>query len=243
MNYNNEYNNKIMYTSKELMTRILSDLMQDPYLAQFKLRKSDCFFYIKEGDMRKSISLQHWSDILASHIRPTYGVKFGILMKWFERFSFMTLKDQRYNSEIFFQEIDGITRGRRGNIYDFDKDGENYIETITTLREDLVNASTFIFNKYNTLENVFQSEVQPLLDVIRELGPRDIGADWIFTDLRLCQLISPKDYPKLKEILMKHFNFMYQRGEPNIELLVNKVGSVDKILAYLDYLAETKKYS
>ena len=42
---------------------------------------------------------------------------------------------------------------------------------------------------------------------------------------------------------MKHFNFMYQRGEPNIELLVNKVGSVDKILAYLDYLAETKKYS
>ena len=240
MNYNNEYNNKIMYTSKELMTRILSDLMQDPYLAQFKLRKSDCFFYIKEGDMRKSISLQHWSDILASHIRPTYGVKFGILMKWFERFSFMTLKDQRYNSEIFFQEIDGITRGRRGNIYDFDKDGENYIETITTLREDLVNASTFIFNKYNTLENVFQSEVQPLLDVIRELGPRDIGADWIFTDLRLCQLISPKDYPKLKEILMKHFYFMNQRGEPNIEMYGDKI---DEILAYLDYLAETKKYS
>ena len=231
-----------MYTSKELMTRILSDLMQDPYLAQFKLRKSDCFLYLKEGDERKSISLYHWADMSSLSIRPVYGVKFEILTKWFEKFSWMPLKVQRDNSDLIFGEIEGITRGWM-NTYEFNKDGIGYPKSLRILREDLVNASKFIFSKYDSLDSMYKFEVIPLLDGTRKLSAGNLGDTWIFIYLRLCQLVSPKDYPKLKEILMKHFNFMYQRGEPNIELLVNKVGSIDKILAYLDYLAETKKYS
>lgn len=100
------------------MTRILSDLMQDPYLAQFKLRKSDCFLTLKEGDLRKSIELQHWADMSSLSIKPVYGVKFGILTKWFEKFSFKTLRDQRDNSNLIFGKIEGITRGWM-NTYDF----------------------------------------------------------------------------------------------------------------------------
>ena len=231
-----------MYTSKELMTRILSDLMQDPYLAQFKLRKSDCFLTLKEGDLRKSIELQHWSDLLSVTVNPVYGVKFGILSKWFEKFNTKTLRDQRDNSNVIFGGIEGITRDRMDS-YEFDKTGEGYNETLTVLKEDLVNASKYHFGRYDSMESMYKLEVLPLLDGTRKLGVCDQGTDWIFADLRLCQLVAPENYSKLKDVLMKHFNFMYEWGEPNIKMLIEKVGSVDVILAYLDYLAETKKYS
>lgn len=168
-----------MYTSKELMTRILSDLMQDPYLAQFKLRKSDCFLTLKERDLRKSIELQHWADMSSLSIKPVYGVKFGILTKWFEKFSFKTLRDQRDNSNLIFGKIEGITRGWM-NTYEFNKNGEGYHKSLTILQEDLVNASKFIFGKYDSMESMFESKVRPILDGTKKLGVCDGGSDWIF---------------------------------------------------------------
>lgn len=225
-----------MYTAKELLKKIVNDLMKDSYLSQFKLRKSDCFLYIKEGDLRKSIELEHWADILDLSIRPSYGVKFESLTKWFEKFSVKTIKDQRDNCDEGFQEIKGLSRGWMG-IYTFRKDGEGYDEAITILRQDLVICSKFTFDMFDSLEKLFNVDITPLLNGTRKLGVCDLGADWIFRYLRLCQLVSPKDYPKLKEILIEHFNFMKNRDEPNITKYVDKINS---ILDYLETIGPTK---
>ncbi len=219
-------------TSKELFSRILSELMSDEYFSKFKFTKSLNLLSIQEGGMRKSIDLEHWTNYDELCIRPHYGVKFNILNDWFKPYNVLSKADQRANDDVFFDAIENLTSVSRLNIYEFRKDGLNFEESVQLLKTDLVNCSKFVFEQYGTLSKFFNNDVLPILDGRRKLGVCDGGADWIFIYLKLCRLVSPENYERLKEILMAHFEFMRQRGEPNILKYVDKI---DDILRSLEY--------
>ncbi len=212
-------------TSKELFSKILSDLTSDPYLSEFKYTKSTKLFTIQEGNLRKSIEMDHWADFEELTIRPIYGVKFKVINDWFKDFNVLSKADQRANSDFIFGKIDGLTRVFM-NKYIFRKDCGNYEQTIDLLRTDLVNCSRWVFENYGTMAKVFNNYVIPILDGRRKLGVCDDGANWIFRYLKLCRLVSPENYERLKEILMAHFEFMRDRGEPNILKYVDKIDDI-----------------
>ena len=63
------------------------------------MRKTDFGFYRIEFYLHGN-SYDLTRDREASSIRPVYGVRFDILAKWFEKFSFKSLTDQRDNSTV-----------------------------------------------------------------------------------------------------------------------------------------------
>lgn len=72
---------------------------------------------------------------------------------------------------------------------------------------------------------MYHHEIIPILENKVEL------ADWVFEYLKLCRIVAPKNYPTLKEILLKQVEFMHTRGEPNIEIYYLKL---EKILYDLE---------
>ncbi len=217
-------------TAKELFTNIVEDLQSDPYLYLFKFTKSNSKFSIQDGDVRKSIELEHWSDLDELVIRPTYGVKFNVLNDWFSKYNFYSKADQKANDDVFFGEIEGLTRAS-WNQYVFQKDGSNYEEAISLLKTDLINCSKFVFCHNDTLDKLYKNEVEPILNGTRKLGVKDIGANWIFRYLRLCRLVKPESYPLLKDKLIEHFEFMKSREEPNVLKYADKI---EEIIATLE---------
>lgn len=217
-------------TAKELFTRIVSDLHSDSYLCIFKFTKSNSKFSIKDGEVRKSIEMNHWSDLDELVIRPIYGVKFDVLNDWFSLFNFYSKADQKANDDVFYGEIKGLTSAP-WNEYVFRKDGIDYQASIELLRTDLINCSKFVFDNNDTLEKLFVNEVKPILDGTRKLGIKDLGANWIFKYLRLCRLVNPDSYLQLKDILIRHFEFMKSLDEPNVMKYAPKL---NEILNYIE---------
>lgn len=217
-------------TTQELFGKIIIDLLKDSYLGEFKFVKTYSMLYTQQGDLRKSIELEHWSDFEELFIRPIYGVKFGILNEWFKSYNTLSKFDQKANSDVFFGEIEGLT-SVSWNEYSFRKDGGDYQAAFEVLRSDIVNCSKFVFDNYDTLQKIYEKEVEPILNGIRKLGLKDLGANWIFRYLRLCRIVNPDAYPQLKDILISHFEFMKSRKEPNV---MKYVPRLDEILNHLE---------
>lgn len=64
----------------------------------------------------------------------------------------------------------------------------------------------------------------------------DGGFDWAMIDLTLCKIVNPKNYNKLKEIILDRIEFLYNREEPNVAYYHDKI---DDILRYLESLSTT----
>lgn len=68
----------------------------------FKFRKRDNCFIWHENGIGSMIELDHWIRDNMLTIYPIYMVRFDILKKWFEAYSFKTLRDQRDNPSVGF---------------------------------------------------------------------------------------------------------------------------------------------
>ena len=213
---------------QNLFNLILSELTTDRFFNDFKFRKRDSSFIRKTDYGKNIIMLDHWNvDLESMVIYPQYLVRFDVLRKWFEKFSFKSLKDQR---DCVYVGFTGEMLGSQDK-FRFLYDKTNLKSQSMKLRECLKKDGDAVFNAYSSLENAYEIEITPILKGSKCLP--DIGADWFFENLTLCKIVSPEDYEKLKEIQLKQAKLMYERGEPNISAYYTKL---PEILSYLEGL-------
>lgn len=146
-----------MMTNKELFNTVISRLETESFLSGFKFRKRDSTFIWQNHGLRRFIELDHWNKNGLLIINPIYMVRFDILLKWFEPYSFKSLQDQRDNPSVGFS---GKMLERQDNFTiseaDFDR---HYFK----LRDTLAECSEMVFSSYNSLQDMFYHEIIPLL--------------------------------------------------------------------------------
>lgn len=217
--------------------KIICDLKKDSFFRDFKFHKRNSAFYKESKGIKFIIQIGHWQDFPPSAliIYPTYSVRYNILHRWFEKFSVRNISDLR--KDITFG-LDGLMLSVQQNFY-VDPKGTNYHKELEVLSNAIKRNANIVFHKYNTLSALYEEMVTPILEGNREL--KNHGSDWIFVLLALCKLVRPDYYPKLKEILVKHIENMYKRGEPNIVKIYDNLNDMFEFLESANLEEEAKK--
>ncbi len=211
---------------KDIFELIIDNLKSEPFFADFKYRKRDSRFYISNGGVHKIVKLQRtisWGMFL--DIYPVYLVRFDVLKKWFEKFSFKTLRDQRDNATV---GASGGTFGLKDR-FAFERGNSHNNEEYELLRDTVISCAGKVFNDFQTLEDYYTKEILPVLK--DNVIPEDSGADWIFEYLTGCKIVAPENYNRLKEILLRHVEERHAQNEPNIMSYYDRM---DEILNYLE---------
>lgn len=218
--------------------KIVSELQSDTYFQKFKFRKRDGSFRLKTNYGVQSIELRHWNyGNLSLEIQPQYHIRFDILSKWFEKFSYRTITSQRDDSQIGF---DGQMLGRQ-NLFDFEyyDSSTKYHNEIINLKKTIKDCSTEVFDKYSTLEKCYNNIIIPMLNNGKKLP--GIGVEWLFESLTLCKILHPENYDKLKHILLKHAEHMMTYKEPNMSMYYDKLNEILSYLENYDFKKELQK--
>ena len=210
-----------------ILDRIVKDIKADAFFAEYKYKRVVTAFYKYLEDYYLSVGLGHKRDWLndAIVIRPVCGKHFFILTKWFEKFSFLTLQDQRNYPNVLFS---GKTLGLNGEIsfkYDLSDYDEKIMALIKLIKEMLIRVD----DDYATLEDFYNRDVVPKLDGLCVF--RDNDAEWIFQYLTLGHLVDPDRYPELKAKLLEHVEWMHSRKEPNVARYYDRL---DEIISYME---------
>lgn len=216
---------------------MLERLKSEELFSDFKLKKSDKSLIRKFDWGWQKIELDHYNSFdpvrkdLALEVKPSYDVRFNIYHKWFEKYSPIKLKDQRDRSTIGFNEnMLGKSRYFRGFLFlenkvDYDFDYEN-------MKNDILEHASYVFSHFQTLKDVYDYRIGDLLN--GNLKRFSHGGDWIFEDLFLARIVSPRDYQDVKRIILERletiYNNVYTRSD-HVEMYYNKAA---EIIAYLE---------
>lgn len=211
-------------TSK-LFETIISDIKNDSFFSEYKFKKSENMLYLRDDDSTLFVELDHWQDYGECTIRITYGRRFEILTKWFEKFSFKTLRDQRNNPDVM---CDNTDFGQEEYIY-FDYNFSDYKEKMRVMLPMIKENLTSFAKKYSTLENYYREDVLPIIRGDKELP--DVGADWIFIYLTVGFLVDRENYTTLKNIILERVEWMHRRNEPNVAHYYDRM---DEIITYME---------
>ncbi len=159
-----------------------------------------------------------------------YSVRFSVLHKWFEKYSVKRLSTQRGTYGI------GRTASMLGfkdpyilDRYDIVYSGEEFNDNMEKMVKDMVEIATYFFDKYRSLEDLYEALIVPVLEGKKKLP--DVGADWIFEYLTLTKLIDSENYERVKELIVVREKWM--NHEPNIIRYKDKL---DEIFEYLEAL-------
>lgn len=222
---------------KALHQKIIDALVAEPLFAEFKYSKSydGIVKKTKFGHQRVDMYIQ-WDgyDLQKKELAVTimnigYGVRFDVLHKWFEKYSTKILAYQRTADSI------GRTASMLGfkdypRSYDFVYSGEDFEENLAEMVRDIVKVATYFFDKYRSLEDLYEALVVPVLEGKEELP--GVGADWIFQYLTLTKLVDNKNYDKLKELILGRTGWM--NAEPNIIKYKEKLNEIFEYLEALE---------
>ncbi len=213
--------------SINILDQIVKDIKLDSFFDEYKYKRTISTFFKKSENSYLAIGLGHKRDWLndAIVIAPMYGKHFFILTKWFEKFSFKTLQDQRTNDNVCtLNDRYGIE-----NNISFKYDLSDYDEKIQYLIKVIKELVTRFDQDYATLEDFYNRDVVPKLDGIQQF--KTFGADWIFQYLTLGHLVDPDRYPELKVKLLEHVEWMHSRNEPNVARYYDRL---DEIISYME---------
>lgn len=214
--------------NKELFEEIISGL-SDKLIKDFGLKKTGSKYTFKEKEVRKEVVFNHHTDKWSGEliITPEYCIKYDALLNWFSKFSFKTKSDQRSNYSYGFV---GEKIGYNTN-YFFRSDEED-LSAVNKFHEEVLSCTEYVFTNYGTLPSAYKNRIEPILN--EELKLPDGGFDWAMIDLTLCKIVNPKNYNKLKEIILDRIEFLNNREEPNVAYYHDKI---DDILRYLESLS------
>lgn len=199
-----------------LFDKILQKLQLDICFSEFTLRRKDNCLIKKTSGGFEAIELQHWKGFdlsrneVALVIKPLYLKRFDVLHKWFEKFSFKSLSDQRENYSIGF---DGKMLGNFSEFY-FLVNGADFEKDFDAFKKELVDKSKFVFDNYSNVAELYNYYVQPVLTKGEKLP--DVGADWIFEYLTITKLVKDEYFNDVKIILEEQISRMNKIGEPNV---------------------------
>ena len=219
----NRINRKEELTIKFLVEECLTDVTDLKYLSTFKFnksiktykRKTDFGFYKIEIEIFKTVDSER--NELAICLKPIFCIRFDELSKWFEKYSFKTISDQRNNGQVYFE---GLTKKE----YLLVESGKNFKSDYKLFKDSLEKDAELIFSKYKTLNDYYNLEVSPILENKKEMN--DNGADWIFEMLHATKIIEPNRYSELKEKIKKRIEFMAKINEPNISQYMAKLDEI-----------------
>jgi hypothetical protein len=82
------------------------------------------------------------------------------------------------------------------------------------MKNDIIHNALKFESKFSTLQDLYNFQIIPILNGKKDLP--NVGADWVFETLKLCNIVSPENYEVLKECILKQVEVMNNRGEPNI---------------------------
>jgi len=226
-----------------LKQKVFDALLVQPIFQEFKYIKSQggIVHKTKFGFQRVAMYF-HWDsynrerqEFAFKIMHIGYGIRFNVLKKWFEKFSFKTLKDQR----------DNYVLGRTARMlkpfsvypdsYTFLYSGEDFDENLAKMVKEITEVATYFFEKYRTIENIYKDLVVPILEGKSDLPDKGAGVDWIFEYLTISRLVDIGNYEKLKQILLKHIVFLNEPPYPNPNI-VQYNDKLDEIFEYLEVL-------
>ena len=216
-------------TNKELFQLAIEQLKTEPFLNGFKSRKRDSSFIQQKGDLRRHIELDHWNKEGVLIVYPIYMVRFDILLKWFEPYNVKSPQDQQDNPSI------GFTGNMLGRQDKFRITESTFEQDYTTLRNSLSECSDIVFSSYNSLRDMYDRVIIPILESKQALP--NVGADWAFKYLTLTRIVSPKDYAAVKALVLAQVHKIVDRHEPNI---MDYISRLDEIISIMEQTFPTK---
>ena len=216
-------------TNKELFLTVVERLKAEPFLNGFKFRKRDYSFIQQVEGLRRHIELDHWTKDGVLIVYPIYMVRFDILLKWFEPYNVKSRQTQQDNPSVGFT---GNMLGRRDK---FTISEANLDCDYSKLCVTLADCSGIVFQSYTSLRDMFDREIIPILEGKRALP--DVGADWAFKYLTLTRIVSPEDYPAVKELVLAQVQKMANRHEPNV---IDYFSRLDEIISVMEQTFPTK---
>ena len=216
-------------TNKELFLTVVDRLKAELFLNGFKFRKRDYSFIQQEQGLRRHIELDHWTKEGVLIIYPIYMVRFDILLKWFEPYNVKSRQDRQDNPSV------GFTGNMLGRQDKFMISEANLERDYSKLCGTLADCSGIVFQSYTSLRDMFDREIIPRLEGKRALP--DVGADWAFKYLTLTRIVSPEDYPAVKELVLAQVQKMANRHEPNV---IDYFSRLDEIISVMEQTFPTK---
>lgn len=212
----------------DLFSEIIEKLSSLEYFSDFKFRKRDFRLIKKNVNGYEVVEFQFWVEKNQSTlvVKPLYLKRFDVLHKWFEKFSFKTLVDQRDNYSIGF---DGNMLGKR-NEFSFLLDKENFESDFDNFQKELINNCKVVFGKFLSAKDLYLYLIEPILQNKNPELP-NVGADWVFEYLTLARIENRKAYEDLKSIIKKQVQVLNASGEPNI---VEYYPKFDEIIDFLE---------
>lgn len=216
-------------TNRELFLTVVERLKAEPFLKGFKFRKRDYSFIQQVEGLRRHIEWDHWTKGGVLIVYPIYMVRFDILLKWFEPYNVKSRQTQQDNPSVGFT---GNMLGRRDKFTISEANLEcDYSKLCVTLAD----CSGIVFQAYTSLRDMFDREIIPRLEGKRALP--DVGADWAFKYLTLTRIVSPEDYPAVKELVLAQVQKMANRHEPNV---IDYFSRLDEIISVMEQTFPTK---
>ncbi|ANU63060.1 hypothetical protein [Muribaculum intestinale] len=216
-------------TNKELFLTVVDRLKAELFLNGFKFRKRDYSFIQQEQGLRRHIELDHWTKDGVLIVYPIYMVRFDILLKWFEPYNVKSRQDRQDNPSV------GFTGNMLGRQDKFMISEANLERDYSKLCGTLADCSGIVFQSYTSLRDMFDREIIPRLEGKRALP--DVGADWAFKYLTLTRIVSPEDYPAVKELVLAQVQKMANRHEPNV---IDYFSRLDEIISVMEQTFPTK---
>lgn len=216
-------------TNKELFLTVVDRLKAELFLNGFKFRKRDYSFIQQEQGLRRHIELDHWTKDGVLIVYPIYMVRFDILLKWFEPYNVKSRQARQDNPSV------GFTGNMLGRQDKFMISEANLERDYSKLCGTLADCSGIVFQSYTSLRDMFDREIIPRLEGKRALP--DVGADWAFKYLTLTRIVSPEDYPAVKELVLAQVQKMANRYEPNV---IDYFSRLDEIISVMEQTFPTK---
>jgi len=208
-----------MKTTRELYDGVLQSCLNEPYFTSFKYKKKDKNFVQKTDAGFNAIEFQVHDgydlkrDFRAMQVKPLYFMRFDVLHKWFEKYSFKTLSDQRNNYVLIFSG----SEYQKKKEYHFLLDERNYANDVQEFVADVVSNAQACFGRFQTLQAVYDYIIPPVLSGEKALPNGQ--ADWIFEYLTLCRIVAPENYEVFKKMVLERIEFILSGDYKDINIM------------------------